>query len=61
MYKNDRRKRLVILPEKMIEEMKTEAARLDRSLSWIAQRAWKIAHKKLQENQTMDDEYDFDA
>jgi uncharacterized small protein (TIGR04563 family) len=29
----------------MLEEIRNEAARLDRSLSWIVQRAWKVARE----------------
>ena len=32
-------------PESMLQEIKEEAARLDRSLSWVVQRAWKISSR----------------
>lgn len=32
----------------MLEEIHREAERLDRSLSWIVQRAWKIAKREIQ-------------
>ena len=32
-----------------LEEIKREAIRLDRSLSWIVQRAWLLAHKAKRE------------
>ena len=42
MDTSDKRKQSLYFPESMLEEIKQEAARLDRSLSWIVQRAWKI-------------------
>lgn len=29
------------------KEIEAEAARLDRSLSWVVQRAWKLARKEI--------------
>jgi len=40
--KTDKRKQSLYFPESMLQEIKEEAARLDRSLSWVVQRAWKI-------------------
>lgn len=31
----------------LLKEIRTEAERLDRSLSWIMQRAWRVARKDL--------------
>lgn len=48
--KTDKRKQSLYFPESMLQEIKEEAARLDRSLSWVVQRAWKLARldvKKL--------------
>ncbi len=45
--KTDKRKQSLYFPETMLQEIKEEAARLDRSLSWIVQRAWKIARPEL--------------
>ena len=41
--KTDKRKQSLYFPESMLQEIKEEAARLDRSLSWVVQRAWKIS------------------
>lgn len=38
----------VHLDPKLLVEMKCEAHRLDRSLSWVAQAAWRVARKRLQ-------------
>lgn len=58
--KTDKRKQSLYFPESMLQEIKEEAARLDRSLSWVVQRAWKLARieiKKLPSvNDVADDE-----
>jgi uncharacterized small protein (TIGR04563 family) len=58
--KTDKRKQSLYFPESMLQEIKEEAARLDRSLSWVVQRAWKLARldiKKLPSvNDIADDE-----
>ena len=41
--KADKRKQSLYFPEAMLAEMRGEAARLQRSLSWIVQRSWKVA------------------
>src|SRR5207302_1455705 len=43
MAQSDKRKQSLYFPESMLQEIQQEAARLDRSLSWVMQRAWKIA------------------
>jgi uncharacterized small protein (TIGR04563 family) len=35
------------LPELMLEEIKVEARRLNRSISWVVQRAWKLARDEM--------------
>ena len=48
--KTDKRKQSLYFPESMLDEIKQEAVRLNRSLSWVVQRAWKVARgdvKKL--------------
>lgn len=44
----DKLKQSLYFPEGMLQEIREEAARLDRSLSWIVQRAWKVARKEIQ-------------
>ena len=42
----------------MLEDMKAESARLDRSLSWVVQRAWKVARaeiRKIPSSQAVED------
>jgi uncharacterized small protein (TIGR04563 family) len=44
---SDKRKQSLYFPEAMLQEIKDEAMRLDRSLSWIVQRAWKLARPEI--------------
>jgi uncharacterized small protein (TIGR04563 family) len=43
----DRRKQSLYFPEEMLQEIAAEAKRLDRSLSWVVQRAWKAAKVEI--------------
>lgn len=52
----DKRKQSLYFPEDMLKEIQHEAARLDRSLSWIVQQCWKIARSKLREFPSSTDE-----
>jgi len=55
---SDKRKQSLYFPESMLEEIKHEAMRLDRSLSWIVQRAWKTARpevKKIPSSREVED------
>ncbi len=45
--KTDKRKQSLYFPEPMLNEMKEEAERLKRSLSWVVQRSWKVARKDV--------------
>lgn len=47
MSASDKRKQSLYFPEEMLKEIGAEATRQDRSLSWIVQKAWKIARKDL--------------
>ena len=46
---NDKRKQSLYFPEDMLAEVQAEATRLDRSLSWVVQRAWTLSREKLKE------------
>jgi uncharacterized small protein (TIGR04563 family) len=39
----------------MLQEIKEEAARLDRSLSWVVQRAWKLARLDIKKLPSVND------
>jgi uncharacterized small protein (TIGR04563 family) len=43
----DKRKQSLYFPEDMLKEMMEEATRQDRSLSWIVQKAWRIARRDI--------------
>jgi uncharacterized small protein (TIGR04563 family) len=47
MASSDKRKQSLYFPEEMLKEIQDEATRQDRSLSWIVQKAWKIARKEI--------------
>ena len=44
---SDKRKQSLYFPEAMLQEIEEEAARQDRSKSWIVQKAWMIARKEI--------------
>jgi uncharacterized small protein (TIGR04563 family) len=44
----------------MLQEIKEEAARLDRSLSWVVQRAWKLARLEIKKLPSVNDVADDD-
>lgn len=44
----DRRKQSFYFPEDMIEEIRSESVRLDRSMSWMVQQAWKRSRLEIQ-------------
>ena len=47
MATSDKRKQSLYVPEEMLKEIGDEAARQDRSLSWIVQKAWKAARREI--------------
>jgi len=47
MAGTDKRKQLLYLPEEMLHEIMREANRLDRSLSWTVQQAWRLAREHV--------------
>jgi len=53
--RSDKRKQSLYFPETMLAEIKDEAARLDRSLSWIVQRAWKLARNDIRKIPSVND------
>jgi len=52
---SDKRKQSLYFPEAMLQEIKDEAARLDRSLSWVVQRAWKLARLEIKKIPSVND------
>jgi uncharacterized small protein (TIGR04563 family) len=47
MSGSDKRKQSLYFPEDMLKEIQDESKRQDRSLSWIVQKAWKLARKDI--------------
>jgi len=41
------KKRSIYFPETMLEEIQNEMNRQERSLSWLVQQAWKVAHPTI--------------
>ena len=44
---SDKRKQSLYFPADMLKEIQREASRQDRSLSWVVQKAWKLARIEL--------------
>lgn len=59
--RSDKRKQSLYFPETMLQEIKEEAARLDRSLSWVVQRAWKLARADIRKIPSVNDIADDDG
>ncbi|MCA9538350.1 MAG: TIGR04563 family protein [Myxococcales bacterium] len=55
MAGSDKRKQSLYFPEEMLKEIQEEAARQDRSLSWIVQKAWRIARTDIQKFPSIND------
>ncbi|MCA9546758.1 MAG: TIGR04563 family protein [Myxococcales bacterium] len=55
MAGSDKRKQSLYFPEDMLKEIQAEAARQDRSLSWIVQKAWKIARTEIRKFPSIED------
>lgn len=55
MASSDKRKQSLYFPEDMLKEIQAEAARQDRSLSWIVQKAWKIARSEIRKFPSIND------
>ncbi len=53
-HTSEKRKQSLYFPEDMLREIQEEAARQDRSLSWIVQRAWSAARSRIGKMPGMD-------
>ena len=60
MSQSDKRKQSLYFPESMLDEIQKEAARLDRSLSWIVQRCVKVALPEIRKLPSVNDVEDGD-
>jgi uncharacterized small protein (TIGR04563 family) len=43
----DKTKQSLYFPAEMLDEIHAEARRLDRSVSWVVARAWKVARQEI--------------
>jgi uncharacterized small protein (TIGR04563 family) len=50
----DKRKQSLYFPEEMLGEIAAEAARLDRSLSWVVQQAWRFGIAEIRKIPSVD-------
>ena len=53
---SDKRKQSLYFPEDMLHDIKTEAARQDRSMSWIIQKSWNLAREQLAKMPSIEDQ-----
>lgn len=60
MASTDKRKQSLYFPEDMLKEIQEEATRQDRSLSWIVQKAWKLARRDIMKYPSVNDLTDED-
>lgn len=51
----DKRKQSLYFPEEILKEIKEEAFRQDRSLSWMVQKAWRHARSEIMKIPSMND------
>ncbi len=58
MAGSDKRKQSLYFPAEMLKEIQFEAARQDRSMSWIVQKAWLAARSELRKIPSVNDIYD---
>jgi uncharacterized small protein (TIGR04563 family) len=58
MAGSDKRKQSLYFPADMLAEIQQEAARQDRSMSWIVQKAWIVARNELKKFPSVNDIYD---
>jgi uncharacterized small protein (TIGR04563 family) len=47
MANNDKLKQSLYFPDDVLRDIMAEAIRLDRSLSWMVQHAWRIAREEV--------------
>ena len=60
MAGTDKRKQSLYFPESMLQDIQLEAARLDRSLSWIVQRCVKLGLAEIRKLPSVNDIPDAD-
>jgi uncharacterized small protein (TIGR04563 family) len=56
-----KKKVTLYLPHDILEETRAEADRLDRTVSWVMQNAWRHARETLRRMPGVNDEHDREA
>jgi uncharacterized small protein (TIGR04563 family) len=51
-------KQSLYFPEEMLQEIQREASRLERSLSWVVQQAWRHARNEIRRMPSVNDVLD---
>lgn len=51
----EKRKQSLYFPAEMLDEIMREAIRLDRSLSWMVQQAWRVARTEVMKFPSVND------
>lgn len=46
---SDKRKQSLYFPDEHLEEIKSEAIRQDRSMSWVVQKAWELSRDTIKQ------------
>jgi uncharacterized small protein (TIGR04563 family) len=49
MARTEKQKQSLYFPEDMLKEIMAESVRLDRSLSWTVQQAWRVARAQVRD------------
>lgn len=52
---NPQVRKSLYIPQNIMDELTREAARLDRSIAWLLQHAWKLSKKSISALPTMND------
>jgi len=54
MARTEKQKQSLYFPEEMLREIMAESVRLDRSLSWTVQQAWRLARAQVRDFPAVD-------
>jgi uncharacterized small protein (TIGR04563 family) len=54
MARTEKQKQSLYFPEDMLREIMAESVRLDRSLSWTVQQAWRLARAQVKDFPAVD-------
>ena len=53
MAPKEKNRTSLLMPVEVVEEMRAEAKRLDRSVSWVNQYAWRVAKGQVKDSKPM--------